>query len=46
MKQEHNNATNLPSINFVGITINYDEEYIDESLKPLYVDTDYDTEYD
>lgn len=46
MKQEHKNATNLPCINFVGITINHDEEYIDETLKSLYTDTDYDTDYD
>jgi hypothetical protein len=43
MQQEQTAATDLPIINFEELTINYDEEYIDETLKPLYeeVDSDY-----
>jgi hypothetical protein len=46
MQQEQDIATNLPIINFDELTINYDEEYIDETLKPLYEEiNDTDTDY-
>ena len=46
MQQEQDNiVTKLPIINFDELTINYDEEYIDETLKPLYEEIDTDTDY-
>jgi hypothetical protein len=45
MQQEQDIATNLLIINFDELTINYDEEYIDETLKPLYEEIDTDTDY-
>ena len=38
MKQEQEKIIEVPYIDFLGLTINYDEDenYIDEELKPLY----------
>ena len=47
------NINNTPIINFDKLTIDYDEDYVDEELKPLYVvsnsksesESDYDSDY-
>ena len=47
MKQEQEKIIEVPYIDFLGLTINYDEDenYIDEELKPLYEENISDSDY-